>query len=230
MEIADYPDPIFIGLRRKVRLAAPPDWCNHSRAKQVVEICSVSNCIVGGPLIWYDGFEEAVHWTLEESIASWTSMDAARQAELIKLAILSEHECYTDDQLCLCAYRIFPLMFTQSASPSVLESKQLFLAEYALPLPEPDWTTFERLGYDVAQFKPIRLLDLEGVSPAENNMTNGSYGCSPLSCNMLSDLYPVNRYCLLDDLDRAFQVGLKFGHEEPEPGPFVIMEVLRRRA
>jgi hypothetical protein len=33
----------------------------------------------------------------------------------------------------------------------------------------------------------------------------------------------------LDDIDTAFQVGWKIGREEPEPGPYVIVEVLRRR-
>jgi len=118
------------------------------------------------------------------------SLDATSQAELIELGVLSPCECYTDDQLCLCAYRIFPLTFTNAASPSVLEARQLFVTEYALPLLEPDWTNFERLGYDVVQFKPIRLLDLDGARRAERHLTSPSYGCSPLSCNGLAVFYP----------------------------------------
>jgi|694.fasta_scaffold77609_3 hypothetical protein len=229
MEFASYPVPVFIGLRLKVRRPRPRDWCNHSQTEHVTEIYSASNCIAGGPIIWYDSSALGVHWTVAESIAPWFQLDATSQAELIELGVLSPCECYTDDQLCLCAYRIFPLTFTNAASPSVLEARQLFVTEYALPLLEPDWTNFERLGYDVVQFKPIRLLDLDGARRAERHLTSPSYGCSPLSCNGLAVFYPVNRYCLLDDIDTAFQVGWKIGREEPEPGPYVIVEVLRRR-
>lgn len=229
MEIANHPTPVFVGLRFKARQPRPRDWCDHPQAEHVVEICSVSDCIVGGPGIWISGFAMGVHWTTEASIAPWIAMDAARQEELIELNLLSIEECYQADQLRLCAYRVFPWTFTRAASPALLESRQLFVADYNLPLPEPDWTEFERFGYDVVQFEPIRLLDLDGASPAEHSMATGGYGCSPLSCNGLACDYPVNRYCLLDDIDTAFQVGLTFGHEEPEPAPYVIVEVLGRR-
>ncbi len=44
MEIASYPVPVFIGLRRKARRPRPRDWCNHSQTEHVTEICSASNC------------------------------------------------------------------------------------------------------------------------------------------------------------------------------------------
>jgi hypothetical protein len=60
-------------------------------------------------------------------------------------------------------------------------------------------------------------------------LQRSGYGCSPLSCNYLAPFFPVNRYGLLDAIDAAFQIAQTFGREEPEPGPFVIIEVLRRR-
>jgi hypothetical protein len=193
--------------------------------EHVVEICSVSNCIAGGPDIWFGGVGGRIHWTTEISIDAWTSTGAARQSELQQHGI----EFIPEDRLCLCAYRAFPWIFARAASPIRLEPKQLFVADYTLPLHEPEWSDYERLGYDVVQFEPSQLLDLDGESRDENSMTGGSYGCSPLSCNGLACDYPVNRYCLLDDIDTAFQVGLAFGREEPEPAPYVIIEVLRRR-
>jgi hypothetical protein len=225
MEMTNYPAPVFIGLRRKVRCPRPSDWCNHPRAAPVVEICSVSNCIAGGPEVWLDGDGSGLHWTSEQGIDAWTATDAAKQAELRELGI----EFFPGDRLCLCAYRIFPWVFGRAASPVVLETRQLFAADYPLPLPQPEWADYERLGYDVAQFEPVRLLDLDGESRAENSLVGGAYGCSPLSCNGLACIHPVNRYCLLDDIDTAVEVGRAFGREEPEPAPFVIIEVLRRR-
>ncbi len=188
MEIASYPVPVFIGLRFKPRCSRHRDWCNYSQTEHVTEIYSVSNCVTGGPIIWYDGSALGVHWTAAENIAPWFQLDANSQAELIELEVLRPGEYYREDELRLCAYRIIPLAFTNAVSPAVLEASQLFVTEYALPL--PDWTNFERLGYDVVQFKPIRLLDLDGAHRAERHLTSPSYGCSPLSCNGLAIYYP----------------------------------------
>ncbi|MDX1927336.1 MAG: hypothetical protein SFV81_12515 [Pirellulaceae bacterium] len=228
MDLASEPMPVFVGLRYVLHSLRPRDWCRHPQTEHVTEICSVSTCIASGPKIWFEGFGKGVHWSSEDSIATLVLMDAAEQAELVELGVLGANECYAKDQLSLCAYRIFPSKFTRAASPVALESSQLFAAEYALPLPEPDWSRFERLGYDVVQLTPIQLLDVEGVSRAGNSLAQPSYGCSPLSCNGLACHHPVNRYCLLDSHDAAFEAAQVFGREEPEPGPFVIVEVLRQ--
>ena len=49
------------------------------------------------------------------------------------------------------------------------------------------------------------------------------------TCNGMACQYPVNRHCLFDDLEAAYQAGLAFGREQPEPAPYVVIEVLRRR-
>ncbi len=225
MDKTSYPAPTFIGLRRKERRAPPAGWCNTLQTEHVVEICSVSNCIAGAPDIWLDGFGERIYWTTEKSIDAWTSTNAARQSELQSCCI----DFLPEERLCLYAFRAFPWMFARAAPPVLLEPRQLFAAGYALPLHEPEWSDYERLGYDVVQFEPIRLLDLDGDSRAESSLTSVSYGCSPLSCNGLACDYPVNSSCLLEDVETAFQAGLAFGREEPEPAPYVIIEVLRRR-
>jgi hypothetical protein len=221
--------PVFIGVRPKARRMRPPDWCKDPKTEHVAEICSVSNCIAVGPTIWLGQFAQGIHWTDEERIAAWTLVDAERKAMLLALNIPDSYDEYPSDQFCLCAFRVFPWIFAQDSAPTALEPPQLFADDYALPLKEPDWTKFERLGYDAVQFKPTRLLDLDGLSRAKDSTLTSSYGCSPLSCNGLACLYPVNRYCLLDNIETAFEAATTFGRDEPEPGPYVVVEVLRSR-
>lgn len=74
---------------------------------------------------------------------------------------------------------------------------------------------FYTLGYDVV----------------ERNAAMGilGFGCSPLSCNGMAKNIPVNEYCLFDDLDAALDAARRFGVEQPEPGPYVVIEVLAKR-
>jgi hypothetical protein len=52
------------------------------------------------------------------------------------------------------------------------------------------------------------------------------FECSPLSCCMLAAEVPVNRNCLIDDLDEALRLAQKWDREEPEPGPYYLVQVL----
>lgn len=225
MTTTNPPVPVFIGFRRKERRPRPAGWCDVPAARQVVEIWSVSNCVVGGPELCYDGPLGGETWSKEESIGAWLFTDPAKRAELRSVGV----HLAPDDHFHVCAYRAYRWKFEGDAPPVLLEPSQLFAADYPLPLPEPDWAAFERLGYDVVQFEPARLLDLEGEPQDQHGVTNGSYGCSPLSCNGMASEHPVNRYCLFDDLEAAYQAGLAFGREQPEPAPYVVVEVLRRR-
>ena len=73
----------------------------------------------------------------------------------------------------------------------------------------------QRLGYDVVE------------RDAATGMLG--FGCSPLSCNGMAESIPVNEFCLIDDLETALAAARRFGMEQPEPGPFVIVEVLAPR-
>jgi hypothetical protein len=81
----------------------------------------------------------------------------------------------------------------------------------ALPQ-EPARLPYNRIGYDVV----------------ERNAATGmlGFGCSPLSCNGMADNIPVNEFCLLDDLELALSTARRFDIEKPEPGPYVVIEVL----
>lgn len=51
--------------------------------------------------------------------------------------------------------------------------------------------------------------------------------CSPLRCNGLAAEYGANRWCLLDTLEQAIAAVESFERRvaEPEPGPYVVLEV-----
>jgi hypothetical protein len=55
------------------------------------------------------------------------------------------------------------------------------------------------------------------------------FGCSPLSCNGMAENISVNEFCLIDDMETALTAARRFGVEQPEPGPYVIVEVLAPR-
>jgi hypothetical protein len=54
------------------------------------------------------------------------------------------------------------------------------------------------------------------------------FECSPLSCNhMAAEIAGVNRYCLMNTLEEGVILAERFSIEEPEPGPYYVIEVLR---
>ena len=111
------------------------------------------------------------------------------------------------------AYRILPLLFDTSGIEQPLMIDQLFPGDMpALPSATP---LYQRLGYDVV----------------ERDVATGmlGFGCSPLSCNGMAESVPVNEFCLIDDMETALAAARRFGVEQPEPGAYVIVEVLAPR-
>ena len=84
----------------------------------------------------------------------------------------------------------------------------------ALPQ-EPELLPYDRIGYDIV----------------ERNSAMGmlGFGCSPLSCNGMAEDIPVNEFCLLDNLESALAAAQRFDIEQPEPGPYLVIEVLAPR-
>ena len=54
-----------------------------------------------------------------------------------------------------------------------------------------------------------------------------NFGCSPLSCNRLAEEIAVNRYCLIDSFEDAYQAAIRFGQEQPEPADYHLLSVYR---
>jgi len=149
------------------------------------------------------------------------------RAELVDRWDFNRSTCWNDEASALAAvpaaslpqfrvfcYRLVPILFATSGDPRSVSIDELF--PDSLPgLPnEPDLSSHQRFGYDIVQ------------SPGKLSILG--FGCSPLSCNGMADEIAVNRYCPLDELDNAFPVARRFGVERPEPGLYVIIEVLSR--
>jgi hypothetical protein len=193
------PPPVFLGfIAKKHHSVSPDEWGGAE------EICSVSRCIASYPDAWDDDPLEPPSFNRAHCLA--TADDARNRIFEWQRA---ESRIY--------ALRMFPAVFArESRAPLILSAADLY-AQYAdLPeLPdEPDLTAFERLGFDATMFGSF----------------DGSFwgwSCSPLSCNFMFQEHPVNRYCLIDDLAAAVKAAQDFAQSEPEPGPYVIVEVFR---
>ena len=112
----------------------------------------------------------------------------------------------------LYAYRLLPVLFHESGEET----------EHPLPeltaVPTPDG--FSCLGYDAVVRDP-------GGRPSGGWPMVPRFGCSPLSCNGMAAEYPVNRYCLVDELDIAIPMARDFATGNCEPGAYCVVEVWR---
>jgi len=116
----------------------------------------------------------------------------------------------------LYAYRVFPLLFDTSGTPRPLKASELLGKSARKPRPA-DPARYYRLGYDVTECQINQHWGI-GCSPL-------SLGCNGLALGMGS---LINRYCLVDDVGAAYEMAILFGVQQPEPGPYVIVEVWRR--
>jgi len=102
----------------------------------------------------------------------------------------------------LLAFRLLPVEFIRD------HTKPFPLPELSVtPLPE----NFCSLGFDViSRYQYVTFFE-----------------CSPLSCNRLWEEVPVNQYCLLDSFEAAQNLARRCALEQPEPGSYFLIEVLR---
>jgi len=114
----------------------------------------------------------------------------------------------------LFACRFFPLEFCKGAEARQMDLPSDFLSGLSESASMAALAAYQSIGYDVA------------ASPLEYM----GFGCSPLSCNGCAADFPVNRHCLIEDLALAVEVARNFAETEPEPGPYYLYEVLRKRS
>lgn len=110
-------------------------------------------------------------------------------------------------QFDICVYRVFHRGFDEEG-----EFPLQLTPTRALDTP----ADFARLGFDVV---------------TDNSTMDGQvlFGCSPLSCNGAAQEFSVNRYCLFDRLEQAISAARRFAVGGYEPGPYLVVEVSRRR-
>jgi hypothetical protein len=118
-----------------------------------------------------------------------------------------------DDSYALYAFEILPLRFSKGGTSELTIDHPLDRDQHLFePVnPEPLSSGFLPLGFDVA-----------------SNTVTPFFECSPLSCNNMAASVVVNRHCLIDELSMARSIALRFSLEEPEPGDYFVLQVLRR--
>ena len=87
----------------------------------------------------------------------------------------------------------------------------------------------ELLDAGINVYTTLNMQHLESINDiVERNPAMGilGFGCSPLSCNGMAESTTVNDACLIDELESALAAARRFAVEQPEPGPFVVIEVL----
>lgn len=106
------------------------------------------------------------------------------------------------------AYKLFPFRFDGGAASTV----------------SVDSTADARLAdYDFLGYDPI----------SREEAFTFEFGHSPLSCNGGFEQYPVNQFCLLDDLEDALRIAAEIAEAAKnkgswEPGPYYLCEVYRK--
>lgn len=107
----------------------------------------------------------------------------------------------------LYAYKIYPVVFDGETE------KKLTIETTA----SESLRDYDFLGYDI-------------VSRSEGT----SFECSPLSCNYGYKEYKVNKYCLIDDFNKALRITKEIARDSKEkgswePGPYYLLEVYRKQ-
>jgi hypothetical protein len=104
--------------------------------------------------------------------------------------------------------RTLPVEFDLDAEGTVDERPLDLTTVQPAPIP----ADFVRLGYDLC-----------------SRSTGHDLECSPLSCNCCAAEIATNRWCLIDEFDDALHLAREFARTEPEPGPYVLLEVWAER-
>src|SRR5436190_2507921 len=166
----------------------------------VVAVCSVSECLAKRPPHWID------RWDFNRA--------CCYDGEAAALATIPPGD---ENHFACFAYRLLPVTCDAEGRRVPVDPDTLFDPRLpCLPsLPARDATParYARLGYDVVSVG-----------------TTMGFECSPLSCNGMANELPVNPYCLVDELARAFAIARQFNAEQPEPGYYVVVEVATRLA
>ncbi len=124
-------------------------------------------------------------------------------SEELALGILAQEERGFD----LYAYKIYGLRF---------EAGEVRPCPWPIRL-EWDLSAYEFLGHDA----------VTGSEP-DAPKVQWSFGCSPLSCNNAAKDFPVNRHCLITELDNAYRACIEISKGAYEAGPYYLFEVYRR--
>jgi hypothetical protein len=104
------------------------------------------------------------------------------------------------------AYKLFPVIFEGTAETIIIIKSTI----------SNELTDFAFLGYDIV-----------------SSTTGSGFECSPLSCNNGYEKYTVNKYCLISEINYAWETIKEIARDSKEkkswePGPYYLVEVYRQ--
>jgi hypothetical protein len=152
--------------------------------------------------------------TKVEEICSVSSCIAKAPADYINKWIHNDVGFYDNEALAwqvvgedhagfeLYAYKVYPLEFDKGEVRPWKVPIQLHL----------DFDKFSFIGFD--------LVTRAGCS---------EFAHSALSCNAGADNFPVNKFCLMDKYQSAFQACVEVSNGKYEPGPYYLFEIYRQK-
>ena len=169
-------------------------------SESVNDVCSVSDCIYPRADDWASPLNLNRAGLHNDERSAMRTIQAGQKADFD-----------------LFAYRIVPTEFARNSPSRERPVLAMFVGDGEEISPEPDLKLFEFLGYDPvsSQFAEQGTIYFE---------------CSPLSCNDCAGEHPVNSHCLISDRESAMQVAQSFADTDPEPGPYFVVEVWRKRS
>lgn len=101
----------------------------------------------------------------------------------------------------LFAYKLYPIQFNEGK-----------IVDYNV-----ESNAIESLG-------SYKFIGFDIVSKSEVDF----FECSPLSCNNACEKYSVNKYCLIAQLENAYNACVEIEQGRWEPGPYYLFEVFRK--
>lgn len=235
--------PVLIGYFPRRPRPRAEDGRAAALPAQIEEFCNVGHMNEGAPPDWVELWLHNALWVYSTEAQAWgaavdtenlrrifieesSRWDGVRGSvqrimdEYIARHVPSPEASFSADDARfhwhLYAYRMVPIRFANGADePFEIPEDDFHPAE---PLPD----SYVSLGLDLA-----------------NRTCGNKFECSPLNCNGHYDTVTVNRHCLLDDLALATQLARHWSNGKfdaqgsyigpAEPGPFFIIEVLRKR-
>ncbi|MBT9556054.1 MAG: hypothetical protein IV100_08505 [Myxococcales bacterium] len=115
------------------------------------------------------------------------------------------------------AFAMYPALFSTSGVTTV--SVDTVVGATLAKVESPITHGFVFLGYDV-----LAVHAFASVQP-QGHQTAVAWSCSPLFCNLMAAEIQTNIYALIGNWNDAVSAAERFGKEEPEPGPYVIIGV-----
>ena len=166
-----------------------------------------------GPVRDIGSVAECIVSGAEDWYKHWKHNDFWRfDSEQLALSVVASDARQSFD---VYAYEVLPVLFdTDGQQP--LKMPHISVE----PVP-PD---FDCLGYDVVVLNNMRS--------DKKQPPSYEFGCSPLTCNSLLKEVPVNDHCLLDSESDALDLARRVAQSDGrmgEPGPYVVVRVLRKR-